>query len=136
MVLSTCYFYSVMKLSFQLFLYFEFNVEWKSFNLNIILNLFLFLSGPNTYEDAAAYIQLKFESLNRYWELNCRLEIIKSLYTNQVQGRQGPPQGDLHPLHLCYWYDKHTGTITLQWWWIFYLKLYCKIYFLFLKLTT
>ena len=34
----------------------------------IILNLiFVFLlSGPNTYEDAAAYIQLKFESLNRY----------------------------------------------------------------------
>lgn len=25
----------------------------------------LYFAGPNTYEDAAAYIQLKFESLNR-----------------------------------------------------------------------
>ena len=29
-----------------------------------LINIFHF-SGPNTYEDAAAYIQLKFESLNR-----------------------------------------------------------------------
>ena len=54
------------EIHFSFFL-FEINVEHKVYQLiSVILNLSLFLSGPNTYEDAAAYIQLKFESLNRY----------------------------------------------------------------------
>ena len=30
-----------------------------------LLTLFSFFSGPNSYEDAAAYIQMKFENLNK-----------------------------------------------------------------------
>merc|ERR1719470_222888 len=36
-------------------------------------------SGPNTYEDAAAYIQLKFESLNRCRDAKGHL---KEIYTH------------------------------------------------------
>ena len=34
-------------------------------NDNFKFNPLFFVSGPNTYEDTAAYIQMKFENLNK-----------------------------------------------------------------------
>ena len=42
-----------------------FKYPWRCSNWENLFYFTCFFSGPNTYEDAAAYIQMKFENLNK-----------------------------------------------------------------------